>query len=105
MLAGTQFLFQPIPSEKDEDTVYLIAESSIEVVNSWPKEYIIAFFDADGPSSRPAEFLLNHRFVKIIAACSPNNAYQQWIEKPISPNWVTRRITTLWSPQELFLTG
>ncbi|EDR10192.1 uncharacterized protein LACBIDRAFT_293779 [Laccaria bicolor S238N-H82] len=104
MLAGTRCLFQTVETEA-HDTIYLI-DSSVEVVNFWPDdEYIIAFFDADGPSSRPAHFLLNHHFVKIIATCSPNNAYQEWIEKPISPNWVSRRITTLWSPQELFLTG
>ncbi|EDR09963.1 uncharacterized protein LACBIDRAFT_318345 [Laccaria bicolor S238N-H82] len=104
MLAGTRCLFQTVETEA-HDTIYLI-DSSVEVVNFWPDdEYIIAFFDADGPSSRPAHFLLNHHFVKIIATCSPNNAFQEWIEKPISPNWVSRRITTLWSPQELFLTG
>lgn len=104
MLAGTRCLYQTIPTERDGNAVYLI-DSSIKVVKFWPNEHITAFFDADGPSSRPAEFLLNHLFVKIIAACSPNNAFQQWIKKPVCPTWVSRRITTLWSRKELFLTG
>jgi len=102
MLAGTRCLFQPIETKRFEGTVYLITESSIEVVDFWPNEYIIAFVDADESSSRPARFLLDHPFVKIIAASSPNNAYPQWT---FSPTFVTTRITTLWSPQELFLTG
>lgn len=104
ILAGTRCLYQTIPTERDGNPVYLI-DSFIKVVESWPNEHITAFFDADGPSSRPAEFLLNHLFVKIIAACSPNNAFQQWIKKPVCPTWVSRRITTLWSRKELFLTG
>ena len=102
MLAGTRCLFQPIQTKRPKDTVYLITESSIKVVDDWPHEYITAFVDVNEPSSWPAQFLLDHPFVKIIAASSPNDAYQQW---SFSPTFMTVRVTTLWSPQELFLTG
>lgn len=102
MLAGTRCLLQPIQTKRLEDTVYLITESSIKVVDYWPHEYITAFVDVNEPSSRPAQFLLDHPFVKIIATSSPNDAYQQWT---FSPTLMTVRVTTLWSPEELFLTG
>jgi hypothetical protein len=105
MLAGTRCLFQPIRNEKHENIVYLITESSIEVINSWSTERIVAFFDADGPSSRPAQFIIDSRYIKIVGACPPNIADEQWTTKMGNGAVLNRIVTTLWSRKELFLTG
>ena len=105
MLAGTRCLFQPLPNERNERTVYLIAESSIKVINSWSTEYIVAFFDADEPSPRLAQFIVDNCYIKIIGACSPHIADQIWAGK-VSPGAILSMISsTLWTRQELFLTG
>jgi hypothetical protein len=105
MLAGTRCLFQPIPNERNENTVYLIAESSINITNSWSTECITVFFDADGPSCRPAQFIIDNRFIKIVGACSPTIEEQKWTSRLASGAILSRIVTTLWSRQELFLTG
>ncbi|EDR09962.1 uncharacterized protein LACBIDRAFT_293780 [Laccaria bicolor S238N-H82] len=105
MLAGTRCLFQPIRNEKHENTVYLIAESSIEVVNSWSTEGVVAFFDADGPSPRPAQFIIDNHYIKIIGACLPNVADEKWTTKMGNGAVLNRIVTTLWSRQELYITG
>ena len=105
MLAGTRCLFQPVRNEKLENTVYLIAESSIKVINSWPTERIVAFFDADGPSPRLAQFIIDNCHIKTIGACSPHIADQTWTRKMGDGAVLNRIVTTLWSRQELFLTG
>ena len=105
MLAGTRCLFQPIPNESNENMVYLITESSIKAINSWSTEQIIVFFDADGPSCRPAQFIIDNRFIKIIGTSSPAIEEQKWTTKLAPGAILSRIVTTLWSRQELFLTG
>jgi len=105
MLAGTRCLFQPIPNERHGNTVYLITESSIKVINSWSTERIVAFFDADGPSCRAAQFIIDNRFIKIIGACSPHISDQTWTRKMAPGAILSMIVTTLWTRQELFLTG
>ncbi|KIK03233.1 hypothetical protein K443DRAFT_5495 [Laccaria amethystina LaAM-08-1] len=105
MVAGTRCLFQPIPNERNENTVYLISESSIKITNSWSTERITVFFDADGPSCRPAQFIIDNRFIKIVGACSPAIEEQKWTSRLASGAILSRIVTTLWSRQELFLTG
>ena len=81
MLAGTRCLFQPVRNEKHENTVFLVAESGIEVINSWTTEGIVALFDADGSSSRPAQFIIDNCNIKIIGAYSPKLAEEKWTTK------------------------
>jgi len=99
MLAGLPFLYQSM-----NGVVYHVSQA-LTPITSWSSEKpIVAFVDADQYSLDPKSFICLPN-VKIILASSPHGAERSWTRQIGSTSFVTKLVTALWSPSELFLTG
>jgi len=98
MIEGRPFLYQA-----KDGTVYHVHEKGVQPIESWSSnEDIVAFVDGDKEGYKPNNMLIPRRRVKIVLASSPKGANKPWMK---DKGRVTTLATTLWSPQELFLTG
>lgn len=98
IVSGIGCLFRTIGG-----SVYHVAES-ITVVDEWSGGPIIAFCDLDG-KSEPPRFLTESKKIQIIAASSPGGAGEKWLDTVGDSPYIRKLISTLWSQQELILTG
>lgn len=103
LIAGRPFLYQTI----DDGHVFHVDKDGVkEIVGSWTSEnHIVAFVDANAGNTRPQQFLLDNPRVQYITTTSPKGVYQKWVKQKGDHVTLARLITSLWSAQELFLTG
>ncbi len=101
LIAGRPFLYQTRGR-----TLYHVAESGVEAIQSWSSDTpIVAFVDGDRGDCEPQDFLFVHPEVKIIVASPPEGANQKWLDQTGDNVDFTTLATGLWSLQELFLIG
>ena len=100
LIEGRPFLYQT-----SDRTVYHVTHAGVkEIQSSWsPEAHIVAFIDGDEADNAPKPFILNGK-VQIIVASSPKVTNQKWIKQAAIAVF-TQLATSLWSAQELFLTG
>ena len=102
LIAGSPFLYQTTDGD-----VYHVNEIGVEAIGSrWaPKTHMMGFVDADKGRSEPNVVMRLSGSVQIIVATSPKGASQKWLKQTGQLVDFTAFVTSLWSPQELFLTG
>jgi len=98
MIEGCPFLYQT-----SNGNVYSVNENGLHAIRSWSSdEDIVAFVDVGRNNYDDPNDILHHRTVQIILATSPRGANRRWIKRA---GGVTKLITELWSPRELFVAG
>jgi len=97
MIEGCPFLYQA-----SNGYVYFVNENGLHAIRSWSSdEEIVAFVDVGRTNYNPNDILYEPT-VQIILASSPKGANQRWTKRA---GGVTKLITELWSPRELFVAG
>jgi len=102
LIAGRPFLYQT----KDR-TVYYVGQNGVQQISYWLSEIpIVAFVDDDEGNGEPEDFICCHP-VQIIVASPPEGASpnKKWMNQLSYDTTFTTLATSLWSPEELFLTG
>ena len=97
MIGGCPFLYQTSNGD-----VYSVNKNGLYAIQFWSSDKdIVAFVDVGRNNYDPND-MLHHPTVQIILATSLRGANWHWIKRA---GGITKLITELWSPHELFVAG